>query len=417
MASRRQLRTADHVSFTAVPETSGTERRPTRDTTTGAAAVLPWRRLRQSVVSLADPAYRNWFFGQILSASGTMTQGVAQSWLVLRLTGSGVDLGLMTTFSFLPVTVTGSWAGALVDRIDRRRLLIATQILFIMLSAALGALTASGVIRLWMAFAFAVAFGAVNAADAPARQVYVLELVGADRLANAVSLNEVVLNASRVLGPAVGGVLLVTAGVSACFFVNAATFLPPLVVLLMYRSTASVNAKAARTAGRGQVRAGLRYAWGTPAIRVCLIMAAASGMLFSLGASLPLLATKVLRLGGGGYGLLMAIFGVGAILGALLAAASGGTPAFRTIRLLAVLTGLSIIATAGALGVGMAMVGLAATGCLSIWLISRANALVQIRAAPSMRGPGHGHLDHGTARCHARDQPARRLGGREHRAP
>ena len=130
-----------------------------------------------------------------------------------------------------------------------------------MLSAALGALTASGVVRLWMVFAFAVAFGAANAADAPARQVYVLELVGADRLANAVSLNEVVLNASRVLGPAVGGVLLVTAGVSACFFVNAATFLPPLVVLLMYRSTASVNAKAARTAGP-------RPGSGRPALRM-----------------------------------------------------------------------------------------------------------------------------------------------------
>jgi predicted MFS family arabinose efflux permease len=260
------------------------------------------RRLRQTVESLADPAFRNWFLSQILSASGTMAQGVALSWLVLKMTGSGVDLGLMTTFSFLPVTVTGSWAGALVDRVDRRRLLIATQILFIVLSASLGALMADGAVRLSMVFAFAVAFGLVNAADAPARQVYVLELVGANRVANAVSLNEVVLNASRVLGPAFGGVLLVTAGVSACFFFNAATFLPPLVVLLMCRSTASVTPEAVRTARPGQVRAGLRCAWGSPAIRICLIMAAASGMLFSLGASLPLLATQVLRLGGGGYG-------------------------------------------------------------------------------------------------------------------
>jgi MFS family permease len=338
------------------------------------------------VESLADPAFRSWFLSQILSASGSMTQGVAQSWLVLKLTGSGVDLGLLTTFSFLPVTLTGSWAGALVDRIDRRRLLIATQILFIVLSASLGALTAGGVIRVWMVFAFTVAFGLVNAADAPARQVYVLELVGADRLANAVSLNEVVLNASRVLGPAAGGVLLVASGVSACFFFNAATFLPPLMVLLLHRPAASVAPESPRVARAGQVREGLRYAWRTPAIRICLFMAAASGMLFSLGASLPLLATKVLRLGQGGYGLLMAIFGVGAILGALLAAATGGPPSFRNIRVLAVLTGLSIIATAGALGVGMAIVGIAATGCLSIRFISQANALVQMRAEPSMRG-------------------------------
>jgi MFS family permease len=352
----------------------------------GAVAVPPRRRVRQIVDSLADPAFRSWFLSQTLSASGSMTQGVGQSWLVLKLTGSGVDLGLMTTFSFLPVTVTGSWAGALVDRIARRRLLIATQILFIMLSASLGALTASGVVRVWMVFAFAVAFGLVNAADAPGRQVYVLELVGADRLANAVSLNEVVLNASRVLGPAVGGILLVTSGVSACFFFNAVTFVPPLLVLLVHRSATSVTPESPRTARAGQVRDGLRYAWGTPAIRICLFMAAASGMLFSLGASLPLLATKVLRLGEGGYGLLMAVFGVGAIVGAMFAAAAGGPPSFRTIRVLAILTGLSIIATAGALGVGMAIVGFAATGCLSIWFISQANALVQMRAEPSMRG-------------------------------
>ena len=351
------------------------------------AAAPPPRGLRRTVASLADPAFRNWFLAQILSASGSMTQGVAMAWLMLRLTGSGVDLGLLTTFSFLPVTLTGSWAGALVDRIDRRRLLIATQILFTALSVLLGVLTAGGVIEVWMVFAFTVAFGLVNAADTPARQVYVLDLVGTERLANAVGLNEVVLNTSRVLGPAVGGVLLATAGVSACFFFNAATFLPPLVVLMTHRPSAASVAPGSAPASRvGRVRDGLRYAWGTPVIRICLFMAAASGMLFSLGASLPLLATKSFHLGGGGYGLLMAVFGIGAILGAVCAASTGAPPSPRAVRILAVLTGLSIIATAGAQGVAMAIAGLATTGCLSIWFISRTNTLVQLRAEPSMQG-------------------------------
>ena len=353
------------------------------------AAAPPPRGLRRTVASLADPAFRNWFLAQILSASGSMAQGVAMAWLMLGLTGSGVDLGLLTTCSFLPVTLTGSWAGALVDRIDRRRLLITTQILFTVLSVLLGVLTAGGVVRVWMLFAFTVAFGLVNAADGPARQVYVLDLVGAGRLANAVGLNEVVLNTSRVLGPAVGGVLLATAGASACFFFNAATFLPPLVVLLTYRSATASAASgpgAAPPSRAGQVRDGLRYAWGTPTIRICLFMAAASGMLFSLGASLPLLATKAFHLGGGGYGLLMAVFGGGAVLGAVCAASTGAPPSPRAVRILAVLTGLSIIATAAAPGVTPAIAGFATTGCLSIWFISRTNTLVQLRAKPSMQG-------------------------------
>jgi len=345
-------------------------------------------RLSPALGSLRTPSFRWWFLSQVFSASGTMTQGVAQSWLVLRLTGSGLELGILGSCYMLPVLFGGPWAGALVDRVDRRRLLAVTQLLFILLAAALAALTFTGTVRVWMLFALAFATGAVSAPDGAARQVYVLDLVGRERLASAVSLNEVVINVSRVLGPATGGIFLATLGVPFCFVANAVSYLPPLAVLLAQRRRGSRSAAPIRPGppGRGAVRAGLRYAWSTPALRYCLLMAAASGMLFNLGVGLPLLATRTFALGGGGYGLMMATFGAGGVAGALLAASGRGMPSGGSVRRLALLTGVAILATAVAPAAGLAFAALGVTGALSIWFIARANTLAQLRAVPSMRG-------------------------------
>jgi len=345
--------------------------------------------LRQAFRSLESPEYRPWFFAQVFSASGTMTQGVALSWLVLRLTGSGVDLGLMTACTFGPLLVFGPYSGTLVDRFDRRRLLIVTQTLLLLLAALTATLIATGVITLWMLFVIAFVTGCVNAPDGTARQVYVVDLVGTQRLASAVSLYEVVLNISRVVGPGVGGALLATVGVGACCALNAASYLQPLFVLLRHRARHTAAAPAAPTARKsppGQLRAGLRYAWRNPPIRVSLFLAASSGLLFNMGVTLPLLATRVFHLGGGGYGLMMAVFGVGALPGALFASAGSGRPTGRSVGVLAVATAAAVLGTAAAPELWLVMVGLAVTGCLSIWFIAQANTLVQLIADPSMRG-------------------------------
>jgi MFS family permease len=342
------------------------------------------RGLGQIAAAFRVPAFRWWFSSQILSASGGMTQMVAQTWLLLQLTNSGVALGLLGAATMGPVLVLGAWAGALVDRLDRRRVLIATQALFFVLSATLAVLSATGVISAWMLFASALATGSVMAVDGPARQVFVLELVGPERTPSAVGLYEVVINAARVLGPAIGGVLLATVGATACFVFNAVTFLPPLAVLLWVRTQRRPSEAKARR--RGAVRAGLRYVRAHPAIRACMLMAVASGMLFNFGIALPLLATRSFHAGGGAYGALMAAFGVGALFGALAAAGASGAPSGRRVRALALATGAVIVLTAMAPSLAPAFVGLTLAGFLSIWFIALANTLVQLRADPDMRG-------------------------------
>ena len=324
-----------------------------------------------------------------------MTQVVAMSWFLLRLTGDSIDLGLMATFTFLPVLLLGPHAGALVDRVDRRRLLIVTQIAFCLLAAATAAIIAAGVAEAWMIFLITLLNGIVFGPDSTARQVYVVDLVGTERLASAVGLYEIILNVSRVAGPALGGALLATAGVAACCAVNAASYLVPLYVLLRYKP-AHVAADTAGTAdGQRQtpvrlppvsLRDGIRYAWRHGPIRVCVGLAAASGLLFNMGVALPVLATHAFHLGGGGYGLLMSVFGIGALPGALLASSGEGRPTGRRVGVLALATAAAIGGTALAPTLWVAIIGLLAVGLLSIWFIAAANTLVQLAAGDGMRG-------------------------------
>lgn len=350
------------------------------------AVDVPQPARHGALAALHERGYRWWFGSQILSASGNMAQAVGLAWLVLQLTGRGVDLGILSALTFGPVLFAGAWAGSLLDRIDHRRALIGTQIAFIAVSTLLTVLTATGSIRIWSIYVFALAGGFVFALDAPARQVYVLELVGPERTASAVGLFEVIVNASRVLGPATSGVLIATLGVSWCFGVNAVSFVPTLYVLLRFRPDHREAVPGGDARGWTAIREGLSHVRHQPAIAYTMLMAVASGMLFNLGVALPVLATRSLGLGSIGYGGLMAAFGLGAIPGALAAGRTAGEPDPRLIRLLCVVTGATVIATALAPAAALAFVLMAAAGFFSIWFIALANTLVQLRAAPRLRG-------------------------------
>ena len=339
---------------------------------------------RGPLAALAVRPFRWWFISQVTSASGLMTQMVAIAWLVLQMTGSGVALALISTASLLPVLLLGLWAGSLIDHRDTRALLICTQSALTAISLLLFALIQSGGAHYWVLIVISLASGTVTALDGPARQVYVVELVGRDRLAGAVSLYEVILNLSRVLGPALGGILLATSGPAACVLVNAISFLAPLAVLVHFRPAADAVADGPPTE-RPRVADGVRYAWRNPTLRACLVLAAGSTFVFNASVMLPLLASRVFHMDGSGYGLLLAIFGAGALPGALLAARHGA-PTGHRVRVLCTATGLCMLIVALAPDRPVLFVGMAATGLSSIWMIAVANTLVQFRSPPEVRG-------------------------------
>ena len=343
-------------------------------------------RLRRAAYALRDPLYRKWFICQVFSASGSMTQAVAGSWLILQMTGRALDIGYLGVVTWGPTLLLGAWAGGVVDRFDQRRLLIATQSLFILFGAAQTVLVGTGSIQLWMIMVFGALNGLVQSVDGPARQVYVFQLVGPARLASAVGLYEVMLNAARVFGPAMGGLLLATVGTAACFLVNTLSFVPTLTVLLRNKPVAVTPAEAKAPREHVRVRDGLAAVARNPQIRSCILIAATGGLVFNLGTTMPLFAQRVLHLGGGGFGALMACFGLGAVPGALMAASAKHEPAGPLIRILALLTGVTILATSMTPVAAGAYIGMGLAGFLSIWLIASANTLVQLRSDPAMRG-------------------------------
>ncbi len=342
----------------------------------------------RAFASLRIPSFRWWFVAQILSGSGVMAMLVGQAWLVLHvLHGGGLDLGVLSAVGFAPVLLGSAWAGARLHQLDVRKVLIVTQVAAGSVAVAVAVLVATGAVSLWMVFALAFANGCVSAFDAPARQLYVVNLVGRDRVASAVGLYEVIINASRVVGPATGGVVLALAGVAACFFVNAASYFAPLVVLLRYRPQRGADEPHPKVRTRDTLRAGLAYVRRTPEVAACLLMAAVAGMIFNTGTSIPVLATHTFGLGKTGLGALTACFGLGAIPGGVAAAYSRSEHTAHLVRALCLGSGLAVIALAAAPARAAAFPLMVLVGFLSIWMIALANTLVQVRPAAGLRGP------------------------------
>ena len=341
--------------------------------------------LRRTFRSLRIYNYRLFFFSQVVSMSGTWMQSVAQSWLVLQITGSGIDLGITVGLQFGPVLVVGAWAGALADRVDKRKLLIVTQSVAAGLALILGVLTAADVVTVWMIWVLAGLTGTTVALDMPSRQSFVYEMVGPDDLANAVGLNAVTINSSRIIGPALGGVLIAGVGVAPCFFLNAVSFVAVIVALAVMR-TGELLRGAPLVREPGQIRAGLRYAWHAPALRIpLLMMAVVSTLAYNYSVVLPLLTKSVYGRGGGAYGALSAAMGVGALAGALLMA-SRARPSRRLLVASTFAFGLVTVLLAVAPGYYVGMALLVLLGGAGVLFISTTNSLLQLNADDAMRG-------------------------------
>ncbi|HEU4975787.1 MAG TPA: MFS transporter [Baekduia sp.] len=338
------------------------------------------------MIPLRSRNYRLYFFGQVVSVPGTWLQTVAQAWLVLQLTASGMALGLTVALQALPVLLLGPWGGAIADAVDKRRLLLGTQAAQGALALILGTLAITGVVQLWMVWVLAAGLGVARAVDNPTRQAFISELVAGDALPRAISLNSTVAAAARLVGPAAGGAIIAAIGVGPCFLVNGASFLAVLIALTAMDGAALL--RDATPAGRapGAVRAGVRYVRRRRDLLVPLLMMALVGTLaYEFQVTIPLLAHTTFGLGASGFGLLYAAMGAGAVV-AGLTVAGRALPRVRTIAVAALLLGTGLGLAAAAPSPATAAAALALAGAASVVYSSTTNATLQLRADPAMRG-------------------------------
>ncbi len=329
--------------------------------------------------------FRLYMTGQTISMAGTWMQSVALGWLVLQLTGSGTMLGLVTAAQFVPVLFLGPLGGVVVDRFDTRRLLTITQLAAGFLAALLGVLTITDVVQVWMVFMLAVLLGVVTVVDNPARQTFVLELVGPDLLSNAITLNSVNINAARVVGPAIAAITIALVGVGPCFLINGASYVAVIVALTMMDRGAMIP-KILAPRAKGQVREGFRYVWHDPALRTPLMMMALIGTFaYEFQVILPIFAKYGFDGDAGTYGLMSAAMGVGAVAGGLVVAGQnryGLGPLVRVSFAFGVAIGLVAISPT----LPVAIASLVLVGVVNIAFLARANTTLQLTADAAMRG-------------------------------
>jgi MFS family permease len=338
--------------------------------------------------SLKTRNYRLWFVGQTISVSGTWMQSVAQAWLVLKLapgSAEGFDLGLTIALQFLPMMLFGVWGGLIADRFDKRRILYGTQFSAGVLAVVLAVLTATGAVRLWEVFLLALLLGFVNMIDNPTRQSFVVEMVGPDQLPNAVSLNSIVMNGARIIGPAIGGLLIATVGLAVCFEANAASYAAVIAALALMRRKDLHPATLTPRAKR-QARDGLRYAWRTKDLRDVLVVVFVTGTLaYNFTVSLALFSKLTFHGGAGVYSLLTSLMATGAVMGGLIVAGRR-RPDLKRLGAVGLGFGAFILAVALSPSLLLAAVFIVPMGALSIAFIATANSSIQLRVDPAMRG-------------------------------
>jgi MFS family permease len=318
-------------------------------------------------------------------------QGVAQGWLVLELTNDPLALGLVAAAQFTPVIVFGLFAGVLADAVSKRAALIVTQVAAMVLALVLGLLVLFGLVEVWHVFLLAILLGFVNAVDMPVRQAFSVEMVGREDVANAVALNSAVFNGTRIVGPAIAGLLIATVGLAVCFLVNAASYLAVIAGLLLMRRSelAPPPPSALERNVRSvidQLTEGLRYVRDEPTIRLALVvLGIVATVALNFQVLLPLLARDVLGGGADTFGFLMAASGIGSLTSSLQIA-FGLRPSLRLLLIGAAAVGVAVIG----LGVSRSLVVSLGLMLLSGWgLIAMAattNTLIQLRTPDALRG-------------------------------
>ncbi len=344
-------------------------------------------RLSRTFESLAIFNYRVFWLGQLVSVSGTWMQSTAQAWLVLKMTNSPLALGTVTMLQFLPVTVLTLFGGVLADRLPKRKVVFCTQTVAALQALLLAVLVLTNTVQLWQIYALALLLGVVNAFDNPTRQAFVVELVGKEHLQNAIALNSSLFNSARVIGPAIGGIVITAVGIGQAFLFNGLSFIPLIVGLLFLRPG---QFYAVPQPQRGnmfrQLAAGVRYAAGTPEVLLILMTMAVMGTFgYNFNTILPLIAKYVLHAGAFGLGILTSALGIGSLIAAL-----GVASARRTSH--AVLLGAAALFSVVLTLVGLSpwlpltLALLVLLGAASIVFSASANTRLQLTTPPELRG-------------------------------
>jgi MFS family permease len=354
------------------------------------AAVTMKRRTRRTFSSLKVRNYRLYFIGQTISLCGTWMQSLAMGLLVLQLShASGTALGLVMGLQCAPILLLAPYGGVLADRFPKRRLLVITQTAAGLLALTLGVLIMTGAVRLWVVYLFALCLGIITAIDNPTRQTFAHELVGRKQLGNAVSLNSIIVNLSRVVGPALAGLVVAQLGLAPCFIINGLSFGAVLACLAMMRDRELIKTVPVKAA-KGQLRDGFGYAWKTPIVRDLLIMTALVGTFtYEFSVSLPLLA-HVTFAGteasvAASVALLMSAMGVGAVLGGLVTAGKRGA-GMRALTFGVFGFGGSMLLVAVSPTLPWACVAMGVAGYFSVSFTAYSNTMLQVTSSAKMRG-------------------------------
>lgn len=341
--------------------------------------------LRRSFDSLEVPNYRRYFVGQVISLSGNWMQNVTAIWLVLSLTNSGFAVGLTTALQFLPMLLFGAYGGLLADRFPKRQLLFVTQSLMMIPALVLFLITAFHVEEPWMIYACVFGVGLVNCVDNPTRQSFIVEMVGSDRLVNAVSLNSVIIETARIIGPAVAGLIIAGFGVVPCFGVNLLTFVA-MIAALWSMDPRALSAPPPAVRKPGAIREGLRHVRNTPELAVPLALMALVGTLgFNFQVALPLLAKFSFGGGAGSYAVLVCSMGVGSITAAVVNGNRGQTGA-KVIAAASLAFGIAALLASAMPNLVFEAITLAALGAAAVIFVASINSTIQLAVSAEMRG-------------------------------
>lgn len=335
--------------------------------------------------SLSIRNFRLYFTGQAISLLGTWMQRVAQAWLVLELTGSGTAVGTVTAFQFLPILLLAPMGGLIADRHDKRKILYFSQSLAGLSAIGLGVAVLTGAVELWIVYVSAGALGISAAFDTPARQTFVEEMVGRSQLTNAVSLNSTLVNAARIVGPAIAGFLIVGVGIGWCFIINGLSYIS-LIVALLVMDSSQLNPPTISARSPRQLRDGFRYAMRTPEVRTPLILLAVAGLfIYEYQVILPLFARFTFGGDAQTFAAMTSAMGLGAVVGGLLVASKTNQSPASLARTGLVFGALQLI-VAVAPTLWLAYASLAIVGAASVTFIALGNSTLQLTSQPAMRG-------------------------------